>query len=303
MEKDYKTKILIDTDIGDDIDDAFAVALAAASDCDLVAVTTVFRNTRLRARQAMQLLSVAGSDTPVYVGEGMPLAGKIVPFGIDSPSSDLMKEPPCQYDDGMAKFAEGGDAVQKIIRLSKKYSGELVLVPIGGMTNIAKALTADPSIAKDIKAIVTMHGWYENFAPEWNVICDPEAANVVYGSGVPFYGVGLDVTLKCVLDDKLMADFRKSQKPVNKLIITWLDRWFERFKFEKSVMHDPLAVSYAIGADTLKFKKIYARAVTEGNMRGAVETSLTEKDGFYPINYAYDVDAEKFYALIREKML
>ena len=303
MEKDYKRKILIDTDIGDDIDDAFAVALAASSDCDLVAVTPVFRNTRLRARQTMQLLAAAEKNVPVYVGEGMPLAGSIIPFGIDAPGSDLLNDPPCQYDDGMAEYKEGGDAVKEIIRLAKKYSGELIVVPIGAMTNIAKALIVDPTIAKDIKAIVAMHGWYENFSPEWNVICDPEAANVVYKSGVPFYGVGLDVTLKCVLDDNLLSEFRDSQKPINKLIIKWLDRWFDRFKFAKSVMHDPLAVSFALGEDTVKFKRIYVRAVTEGKMRGAVETSLTEKEGFYPIQYAYDVDVENFYSFIREKML
>lgn len=303
MNKDYKRKILIDTDIGDDIDDAFAVALACACNCELVAVTTVFRNTKLRARQVMQLLKAAGKDVPVYVGDGMPLGGKIVPFGIDSPDSDLLNDPPCQYDESMDAFREGGNAAEEIVRFAKKYSGELIVVPIGGMTNIAKALIIDPTIAKDIKAVVAMHGWYENFSPEWNVICDPEAANVVYSSGIPFYGVGLDVTLKCVLDDNLLTEFRKSQKPVNKLIIAWLDRWFDRFRFEKSVMHDPLAVSFAVGADTLKFKKVYARAVTEGEKRGAVQTSATDKEGFYPINYAYDVDVEKFYSLIREKML
>jgi len=301
--EDKKRVILIDTDIGDDIDDAFALALAAECDCDLVAVTTVYRNTTLRARQAMQLLSVAGKNVPVYVGEGVPFSGTITPFAVDDTSRDLASQPPCQYDESMDGFAEHGDAAQEIVRLAKKYSGELIIVPIGAMTNVAKALKIDPTISGDVKAVVAMHGWYENFSPEWNVLCDPEAAEEVYKSGIPFYGVGLDVTLKCALDETLLGDFRKSQKPVNRLIIKWLDRWFEYFKFAKSVMHDPLALSYAAGLDALKFKRVYARPVLSGDKRGAVETSSSKKDGFYPINYAYEVDAEKFYSFIREKML
>ena len=304
MTMDEKNVYVIDTDIGDDIDDAFAVALAVKGGMNLAMVSTVFRNTTLRAKQAMQLLETLGSKTPVFCGEKLPLGGVVPLFGYENGNgANAENAVPCQYDDSMDGYLPKANAPQEIVRLAKKHSGNLVLLPIGGMTNVAKALQLDPTIAKDVKAVVAMHGWYSQFLPEWNVVCDPEAANVVYSSGIPFYGVGLDVTLQCALDDDLLKDFRASDDPSNRLIVRWLDRWFDRFRFEKSVMHDPLAVCCAIRDDVCVFEKRYVRAVTEGEKRGAVETLCQPKEGFFPVNVATSVDKRKFYDFVRNALL
>ena len=92
-------KILLDTDIGDDIDDSFALALVAKSDeLDVVAVTTVFRNTLCRARQCAKLLDALGKDVPVYAGESLPMDGVIPSFAHDN-GGDMTKTVPCQYDE------------------------------------------------------------------------------------------------------------------------------------------------------------------------------------------------------------
>ncbi len=301
-----KAYIFIDTDIGDDIDDAFAVSLAANSDdCELVGVSTVFRNTALRAKQTVELLNACKKKAPVYAGEGMPLSKKIPLFGFEKDGDELLYSIPCQYDESSMASLEysSQNGVDAIISAAKKYSGKLILVPIGGLTNIAAAILKDPSIKNDVKAIYAMHGWYGNFAPEWNVICDPEAANVVYSSGIPFYGVGLDVTLKCTLDNDLLEAFRLSEKPYNKLVVSYMDRWFDKFHFEKSVMHDPLALCAAIGYPVCAFERRYVKAVTEGNLRGAVETSTEPKEGFYPIKAAMEVNKNAFYDVIKKILL
>ncbi len=297
-----KIPILIDTDIGDDIDDAFAVALAAAiPQADITGVTTVFKNTPLRARQAVKLLRTAGkADVPVFFGERIPVGGVIPLFDKDSGKPE--DAVPCQYDGQLDGEICGGGAVDAIIRLAKEHSGELTIVPIGPLTNIARALEKDPSVVCDVKEIVTMGGWFTNCAPEWNILCDPEAAEKVYSSGIPVKAVGLDVTLQCTLDGSLLERFRQSRDQTARLIVRWMDKWFDFFGFEKSVMHDPLAVA-SVFYDVCRFRDIYVRVITEGGKRGAIETSPTPLKGFYPIKAACEVDKEKFYGIIREKLL
>ena len=195
-------KVILDTDIGDDIDDAFALGLLLKSNLvDLLAITTVFKNTTARAKQAKALVDIANKDIPVFVGEVYPLNGRITGYEMDK--GDLATIIPCQYDSSMDNLKVNENAVDAIIRLAKENSGELFVVAIGAMTYVAKALLKDPSIAKDIKAIYQMGGWFTNFVPEWNILCDPEACDVVYKSNIPINATGLDVTLQCPLDGSL----------------------------------------------------------------------------------------------------
>lgn len=295
------TKIIIDTDIGDDIDDAFAIALACQDkNCELVAVTTVYENVERRAEQAKQLLEVSENQAPVYSGEGMPYCGNIVPFANET--GDLISNIPCQYDESMAGKVYGKNAPEKIVELAHKYAGELVVVPIGAMTNIARAIQLDPSIVNMVK-IVSMGGWFTNFQPEWNILCDPEAADIVYSSGVPVYAVGLDVTLQCGIEKELLDEFRASKFTPLAYVIKWMDRWFDYFHFEKSVMHDPLALCCALYEDVCTFEKVFVKVVTEGEKRGAVEVNKEQKQGFTPIYTASTVNKDKFYSFVRENLL
>lgn len=298
-------KLFIDTDIGDDIDDAFAIALACASpECQLVGVSTVFRNTTARAKQAVELLTTAGVNAPVFVGETTPLSGKFPLFHVEdatlpNPTITL----PCQYDGKMDGNITDGDAVDNIIRLAHEHAGELVIVTLGAATNLAKAITKDKTIVNKINKVVMMGGWFTNFQPEWNVLCDPEALDTVFKSGVPVYAVGLDVTLQCGLEQGLLDKFRSSSKPVNKLLTTWLDRWFAFFHFEKSVMHDPLALATAYNDKICSFAKTYVKVVTEGDKRGAAQVSATQQDGYSLISVAQTVDKELFYKEVEQRLL
>lgn len=297
------TKILFDTDIGDDIDDAFALALVCASkELDLVAVTTVFKNTLARAKQARQLLDTVGrGDVPVYVGEGMPLCGVIPSFDVQE--GDLLNVLPCQYDESMDGCEVSLDAVEAIGRYARKYSGELTVVNIGAATNLAKALQRDETLAKHIKRVVMMGGWFTNFAPEWNVLCDPVAMDVLFKSGVEIQAVGLDVTLQCVLNKSLLERFTSSNLAVNKLLTKWLNKWFAFFHFEKSVMHDPLAIAAIIDGEVCRFETKYVKVVLDGDKRGAVEVSDVAKLGFSPIQVATSVDTERFYGIVENALL
>ena len=290
-------KVILDTDIGDDIDDAFALGLLLKSNLvDLLAITTVFKNTTARAKQSKALVDIANKDIPVFVGEVYPLNGQITGFQMDT--GDLATIIPCQYDSSMDNLKVNDNAVDAIIRLAKENSGELIIIAIGAMTNVAKALQKDPSIAKDIKAIYQMGGWFTNYAPEWNIICDPEACDVVYRSNIPVYATGLDVTLQCPLDGSLLDNLRKSEDPITKTIFVWLDRWFDYFHFEKSILHDPLCITSLLDENVLKFSPKYVKVVLEGEKRAAMLVSETPQEGYNVINVATEVNKDLFFDII-----
>ena len=176
-----RRRILIDTDIGDDIDDAFAIALAASlPELELVGVTTVFRNTAQRAQLAHRLLSSLGrEDIPVRAGERLPEREPIHVFERD-PAGAPEDADLCQWEPAYAQLPAEDGAVDFLIRMAEKYGESLTLVPIGAMTNLARAIERNPEAMKRVGAIVTMGGKFSAEDPEWNILCDPEAAHTVY---------------------------------------------------------------------------------------------------------------------------
>ncbi len=293
-------KIIIDTDIGDDIDDAFAIALAACMpEAELVGVTTVFRNTEARAQLAEKLLECAGVKTKVYAGERLPLKEPFHPFAKDTgfPETSL----PCQWEESYGDYPVNGGAVEFLSESAERYGKDLCIVAIGPLTNLARAIEKYPQQMKRCGKILSMGGSFKKFAPEWNYLCDPEAADIVIGSGIPFYAVGLDVTLTCPLEAGLLEKFRTSEKPVNKLLSLWLDRWFDFFGFEKSVMHDPLALACTV-TDACMFEKKFVAIDLKG-ARGAAFVSEREEAGYSPIYVAVSADREKFYNMVESVLL
>ena len=289
-------KMIIDTDIGDDIDDAFAIALAAAMpQIELAGITTVFRNTAARAQLAEKLLETAGVSAPVFAGERIPLQE---PFHLFEKDGETQPENafPCQWEDVYAKYPVREGAVEFLIRSAEEYGKELTLVAIGPLTNLAKAIRRAPDAMKKIGKIVSMGGSFQKFMPEWNYLCDPEAADIAIKSGIPFYAVGLDVTLTCPLETGLMKKFVSSAKATNKLLSRWLDRWFDFFKFEKSVMHDPLAVASVV-LDVCTFEK-QPVAIDLTNVRGAVKVGEGS-----PVFVAKTADRTIFFRAVEQYLL
>ena len=294
---------LLDTDIGDDIDDAFSLALLLENpQIDLKAVTTVYKNTKLRAYQAKELLQTYNSNIDVYYGEGLPLTNYIVPFRTEfvHETGDLINNHPCQYDESMNGEIKP-DAVDAIIRLAEEYKNELIIIAVGPLTNIATAIKKEPKIVKWVKALYTMGGWFTNYVPEWNILCDPVAADIVFKSGIEIYSCGLDVTLQCVLDGKLLEYLEKEETEKIKLLNKYFKRWKEYFKFEKSVMHDPLAAT-CVTDDVCLFEKKYVKVNLNNENKGAIEVNEAPSLEHTPINVATKVDKDRFNALVINRL-
>ncbi|HOJ44825.1 MAG TPA: nucleoside hydrolase [Bacilli bacterium] len=292
-----KIPVILDTDIGDDIDDAFALALIHALEAiELVGVTTVYRDTLARAKMVARYFDAVDElFVPVRMGETYPYK---------EPLKTLPNEPdttgkPCSYDQGCDHYViDHESAIDFIIRKAHAYQGELVLVPIGALTNIARAIEKDPSIKPLIKKIVMMSGWFTNHEPEWNVIVDPEAADIVYSSGIPIDAIGLDVTLKCTFEQDLLDELFARTDKKGMLLSHWFKMWQQSTKFAKSVMHDPLAVTTLV-SDVCVFKPLRVK-VNLTNKRGALDILPIDSNDGSIINAALDVDRDRFYQIIRK---
>lgn len=293
-----KRKIILDTDIGDDIDDAFALAFAAAhEEIELVGVTTVFRNAALRAKMAKALLAAAGAEgVPVCAGEDDAVAEPVHGREDDVYGADG-KFVFCQYDGAaFGRFSPDAEgAVQFIVRQANEHPGEITLVGIGPLTNIARALEADTGLKHKLAGILIMGGWFTNETPEWNILCDPEAAQTVFASGI-VTAVGLDVTLRCGVDAAFLQKLQGSGRPVCRLISAAMRRWFDCYKFEKSVLHDPLTVCSLV-SDCLAFEREEAEVTLTGT-RGITRPCK----GGAPVLVAKDVDREKFFAVLERNL-
>lgn len=294
-------KLLLDTDIGDDIDDAFGLAFSYFHPkIELVGVTTVFRDTKARAQQVIAFFdSVGEKNIPVRVGVGQPIKEEIHYFKND----DLNKTEhvPCQYSSEYEKYeVDEENALDFIYKMANTYEGELIIAPIGPLTNIALAIKKYPDLKNKIKKIVLMGGWFTEETPEWNILCDPEAADIVFNSGIEIYAVGLDVTLKCPFDSNILLELRRKEQPFQKLLIEWFDKWKEFFNFDKSVLHDPLAIATIIDEDVCSFEKKNIK-VNLDEQRGVTKVVKSGEGSL--INVATKVDFSVFNEHFKKSIL
>lgn len=254
-------RILIDTDIGDDVDDAFALLLAMDMRCDIVGVTTVFGNTQERARIAKKLLSLYGQGyehVPVFAGYG------------DTQNAHL-----CQYTPDLENplYRPDGDhpetAVDFIIDSCRRYGEELTVVAIGPFTNIARVIEKDPAALSCAHRVVIMGGAYFRQYPDWNVWCDPAAAACMFQSLEGLCCLGADVTHKLALSSEEDEAIDAYSGHAAQCYTAELYRmWKKASGRTVGVLHDPLAVYCAADPSVCLYESAPVAVVTEGYARG-----------------------------------
>ena len=261
-----KIKLLIDTDIGDEIDDAMALYFAMSEGFEIVGITTVFKNTDERARITKRLLKLYGKgyeNVPVFAGCGTPIA--------ESPR----KYPhTCHFHDELEseEYSPDGncdDAVDFIIECCEKYGKDLAIVAIGPFTNIARAIEKNAAAVNKAAKVVIMGGAYYRQYADWNVMCDVEAADVMFKGIKNLECVGADVTHQTVLnrnEHEIMASCKKDAAAVEigELIKLWSVVNPDRYP----TLHDPLAVYYAIHPEILETERQRISVITDGYARG-----------------------------------
>jgi inosine-uridine nucleoside N-ribohydrolase len=234
-----KEKVILDTDIGDDIDDAFALVLAVNSpELEIVGVT-IENAVDGREKIALKLLHLAGKDDiPVAKGLAVPgLKGRPVACQVPWATNYSLTKPCSQ------------NAVNFICSKVKEFPGEITLVAYGPLTNLATTLRKAPGIRPHIKEIVMMGGSiFKGYSiktepdAEWNIKCDPEAAKQIFNSGIPITMVGLDVTAHL----KLWKADRERIRDAGTLLTRGLWELYELWGGEVPTLYDPLAIAVTI---------------------------------------------------------
>ncbi|MBM4034357.1 MAG: nucleoside hydrolase [Planctomycetes bacterium] len=290
--------IAIDTDIGDDIDDALAMALALTSpEVDLRAVTTVFGDVAARTRLALKLLAAYGrGDIPVGTGRAAPLMG---PAPTHTPNQAAV------LTDGEELPEPSGHPADELLRrAADEAAGRLVIITIGAMTNMALALLREPRLAQKAHLIV-MGGVVGQQTAEWNIRCDPEAARICFESGIPITMVGLDVTMKCRMSqgdvEALAARGTTATQLLDAMVAAWSGSADGKRKLKCPILHDPLAVAVAFRPElaTTRPRKVVVETRGESTRGFTVATQSDAPNA----QVCLDVDAAAFLRLFMGRIL
>ena len=290
-----KKKIIIDTDTGTDVDDAVAITLALKSpELKVEGITTVYGNTLLRAQIVLKLLKLMGiNDVPVAAGVEKPLLRERDIWWPGHEGKGILTD-----EDKNLKPIDK-HAIDFIIEKIMENPGEITLVTIGPLTNIAAAIIKEPKIIENVKGIVMMGGVARIFdnAPELpyiehNIKCDPEAARVVFNSQIPITMVGLDVTLKVPINRSHLQKIKNVGTDLTDTLVRLIEIWWEFLKSDSSCMHDPLALSYCIKPEFLE--TMNCKVIVETQGKHTVGQTIVIPDENSNIKVACGVDSDGF---------
>jgi len=278
----HAEKVIIDTDIGDDVDDAFALALAVKSpEFEILGVNTTFGDTETRAKLADRFLGEVGrSEIPVSAGK---------PTTAENPMSQR------RYAEG-GHFAKAshGDAVDFLLQQIRKYPGDITLIAIGPLMNVGAAIDRDPATFRKLKRVVLMGGSIRRgygdlgYTPpvppmaEWNIVNDVPSAQKLFAAGVPLFVMPLDSTqLKL---DEVKREFLFSQGiPVTDALAVLYHLWGQ----ETPTLFDPMAVAFALRPELCPVRAMRIRVDEKGFTR--------EEPGTPNAQVCLDSNAEDFF--------
>ena len=255
-------KVIIDTDIGDDIDDAFAVALALRSpELQILGITTTFGDTETRAKLLDRFLGEAGRpDIPVAVGMPTP------------PKTAFTQR---RYAEGghFAKAAHS-DAVTFLLDQIRRHPSEITLVAIGPLMNVGAAIDKDLATFRKLKRVVIMGGCIKRGygdlgygpaydpVPEWNIVNDIRSAQKLFAAGVPLFVMPLDST-QLKMDEVKRAFLFRQGTPLTDALTLLYHQWGQ----ETPTLFDPMTIAYLVEPSLCPVQPMYIRIDDKGFTR------------------------------------
>ncbi|HEX5416888.1 MAG TPA: nucleoside hydrolase [Chloroflexota bacterium] len=251
------TRVILDTDIGTDVDDCLALGLILASpELRLEGVTCVYGDVDLRAHMVAKLLRLRGVDgVPILRGARTPLLGRRPVYWAGHEGEGLL-EP----NDAVPTFAE--PAADYLIRTILENPGEIHLIAIGPLTNLALAFLREPRLGAALRHLTIMGGALRGPETlglpiaEHNVKCDPEAAHVVFRSGAPITVVPLDVTTRVQMRRAGAERIRAAGTAYHRAIADQIDRYPPFQARGETNLHDPLAVASVVAPELVGLEPV-----------------------------------------------
>ncbi|MBM3655634.1 MAG: hypothetical protein FJW91_01560 [Actinobacteria bacterium] len=239
-------KIMVDTDIGSDVDDAMVLtALPTFTDLKVLGITCVYGDVELRGKIA---LSYTGGRYPVFKGESLPLYGS-EPWHSGIEGFQL---------EGLNSFAAADGAIEFLLSEVNEHPGEIEILAIGPLTNIATAIKRDPSWSSKVKALYVMGGDFARDFAEHNFKCDSLAAQIVFGADMRIWVMPLNVTRQVSIE---IGDFDfLGDSALGKEIRQWAT--YRNVDFNNP--HDLIALLMALEPDLFDFSGLGQVTVSEG---------------------------------------
>jgi purine nucleosidase len=278
---EMRRPVLLDTDIGSDVDDLLALALLVASpEVQLIGVTTVYGDTVLRARMTRLVLDqLEQRSVPIGIGARETLSGRPVWWagheGQGIPGLDRV-----QID-------EGATAAELLHQAATEHRGRLELFAIGPLTNVAEAISAHDSFATSLRHLYIMGGAFWMEQAEHNIKSDPEAADIVFRSGIPMTICGLDVTQRVRLREADMSQIREAASGIGSVLEDQVRRWWAYTGATENHLHDPVAILPAIRPELFRFEQCDVQVEVEGANPGR---TWVDGCGTGAVHIAADVD-------------
>jgi purine nucleosidase len=296
--------LILDTDIGTDVDDCLAlVVILGSPELRLEGVTCVYGDVELRSRMVLKLLRLAGRpDVPVMLGAREPLL-RLRPVYWPGHEGVGLLEP---TDDALVPAAE--HAVDYLIRSVMERPGEIHLLAIGPLTNVALAFAREPRLAQCLGHLTIMGGALRGSDGlglpyvEHNVRCDPEAAHVVLSAGAPTTLVPLDVTTRVVIRPEGVARIRAGGTAFHDAVACQVELYppFQARGF--TYLHDPLAAAVTLRPDLVDIVPLHVDVETAGRLSSGM-TLMRSPGPDVPTNahvaLKVDVDAAERFTLDR----
>lgn len=264
-------KLIIDCDPG--VDDAIAMIVAMQHPgFEILGITTTFGNATIdqTTQNALRIVELSGKYIPVYRGASKPMSVPLEPapdfvHGQDGMGNTKQPEP--------SQRAQDKPAAQFLIDMAKAHPGQITILAVGRLTNLAEALKRDSSFARNIREVVLMGGALYvpgNVSPvaEANVSGDPHAADLVFTAPWKLTMIGLDVTTRVRLNDEILSRVKAMNKRYGPFIFS-ITRFYAEFHRKQRVVggfyvHDPSAVVYLIEPGVFEMKEGPMRVVCEG---------------------------------------
>lgn len=279
-------KIIIDTDVGDDVDDAFAIALALASpEFEILGISSAWGDTAMRAQMVDHMLCETGRS------------GIRVNVGIVTKATSAFSQ--------IAWARAGithrhGDAVSFLLDQIKTYPGEITLIAIGPLTNIGAAIDRDPATFRKLKRVVLMGGSiYRGYdktgstaqqpaEPEYNIARDPMSAQKLFRSGVPLFMLPLDST-QIKFDESRRGELAGISTPMTDALQVLVAEWSHVTKKPTPTLFDAVAMAYALDATTCSMTPVHIEVDGQGMTRAtpgvanAQACLVPQQDAFFAV--------------------
>ena len=319
-----KHRLVLDTDIGSDVDDALCLALALASpEIDLVAVTTVSRRPRVRAAIARRLLDLAGrQDVPVFAGIGEPLSGGDTFVWFGNEGKGILSEAEIAAAESADGTALKESAVDALARLLRAHD-ELEVCAIGPLTNLGRLLERDPEACRRVRRLTIMGGHLRRVAyggatfphgVDYNLCADAAASMAVLSAGLPIRLVTADVTLRTWITPDDRARLGKCGTPLHAALARAIEAWTPVMgqifgglgatmgADNAAFLHDPLALASVYDESFCEFADLDVEAALQDGVFRTIERP-TRSPATRPMRCALSVDGERFRAHFMERVL